>query len=104
LLRQPKVLLLDEATASIDSETETLLQEALHDLRGKVTMIVVAHRLSTIRDADRIIVLRQGRLVEEGNHAQLLANPEGHYYHLWNQRQDSEQLSDNRDPTQLLSD
>ncbi|MCG7372649.1 ATP-binding cassette domain-containing protein [Pseudomonas luteola] len=104
LLRQPKVLLLDEATASIDSETETLLQEALHDLRGKVTMIVVAHRLSTIRDADRIIVLRQGRLVEEGNHAQLLANPEGHYHHLWNQRRDSEQLSDNRDPTQLLSD
>jgi ATP-binding cassette subfamily B protein/ATP-binding cassette subfamily C protein/ATP-binding cassette subfamily B multidrug efflux pump len=92
LLRQPKVLLLDEATASIDSETETLLQEALHDLQGKVTMIVVAHRLSTIREADRIVVLRQGRVVEEGRHEQLLANPQGHYHELWNQRRETEQL------------
>ncbi|TWI54263.1 ATP-binding cassette subfamily B protein/ATP-binding cassette subfamily C protein/ATP-binding cassette subfamily B multidrug efflux pump [Pseudomonas duriflava] len=103
LLRKPKVLLLDEATASIDSETETLLQEALHDLRGRVTMIVVAHRLSTIREADRILVLRQGRIVEDGSHEQLLTHPEGHYYHLWHQRRDETTLSEKRDAHQVVS-
>lgn len=85
LLREPKVLLLDEATASIDSATEARLQGALDELRGQVTLIVVAHRLSTIRHADRILVLRDGRKVEEGSHEALLQRPDGHYFRLWEQ-------------------
>jgi ATP-binding cassette subfamily B protein len=73
LARDPDVLLLDEATSSVDSETEGWIQEALHDaLRGR-TSLVVAHRLSTVRDADRILVFHQGRLAEEGTHDELLA-------------------------------
>jgi len=92
LLREPKVLLLDEATASIDSATEARLQQALDELRGQVTLIVVAHRLSTIRHADRILVLRDGRKVEEGSHEQLLQRPEGHYRRLWEQHAQGEEI------------
>ena len=90
LLREPKVLLLDEATASIDSATEARLQGALDELRGQVTLIVVAHRLSTIRHADRILVLRDGRKVEEGSHEALLQRPDGHYRRLWEQHAQGE--------------
>jgi len=69
----PKVLVLDEATASIDSHTEALIQESLHKIMAGRTSIVIAHRLSTIREADRIIVLHKGKLVEQGTHAELLA-------------------------------
>ena len=73
LLADPAVLLLDEATASIDSNAELHLQQGLTQLMKGRTTIVIAHRLSTIRQADRIFVLDQGRIVEEGNHEQLLA-------------------------------
>ena len=73
LYQQPKLLLLDEATASVDTETEGLLQEALIKVLKEVTTIVVAHRLSTIKNADRILVMHKGQIREEGNHAQLLA-------------------------------
>ncbi|NIP93064.1 MAG: ABC transporter ATP-binding protein, partial [Akkermansiaceae bacterium] len=73
LLKDPPILLLDEATASVDSETERLIQEALEALMANRTAFVIAHRLSTIRNADRIYVLDQGRVVEEGTHQQLLA-------------------------------
>jgi ABC-type multidrug transport system fused ATPase/permease subunit len=73
LYQRPCLLLLDEATASVDTETEALIQEALGKVLHQVTTIVVAHRLSTIRDADRILVMHKGRIREEGTHASLLA-------------------------------
>lgn len=82
LLRDPAILILDEATASIDSATEELLQQALHALRGKVSMVVIAHRLSTLREVDEIVVLARGHIEERGSHAQLIARG-GLYRRLW---------------------
>jgi len=73
LLRDPRILLLDEATSALDAESEALVQEALQHLRKGRTTIVVAHRLSTVRDADLVVVLDHGRSVERGTHAELLA-------------------------------
>jgi subfamily B ATP-binding cassette protein MsbA len=73
LLADPRVLILDEATSSLDSESEALIQEALARLRGGRTTFVIAHRLSTIRSADQILVLEAGEVVERGTHAQLMA-------------------------------
>ena len=83
LLQNPSIFILDEATASIDPLTETLIQEGLDLVLENRTSIVIAHRLSTIRHADRIIVLRQGQIIEEGNHLSLLAQG-GHYAELYN--------------------
>lgn len=69
----PELLVLDEATASVDSESERLIQEGVHQLLEGRTALVIAHRLSTVRDADRIVVIRQGRVVESGNHDALMA-------------------------------
>jgi ABC-type multidrug transport system fused ATPase/permease subunit len=82
VLKDPSILILDEATSSLDSESERLVQEALDELMKGRTTFIVAHRLSTIRNADRIIVLDAGLVVESGNHQQLIANTEGLYYHL----------------------
>jgi ATP-binding cassette subfamily B protein len=79
LIRNPKVLILDEATASVDTATEVLIQEALERLMENRTTFVVAHRLSTIRKADRIIVLEKGQIVEIGNHHQLMQDPNSMY-------------------------
>ncbi len=78
----PHIVVLDEATASIDTETERLIQEALNRLLAGRTSLVIAHRLSTIKHADRILVISRGRLVEEGTHAELLAKG-GAYYQLY---------------------
>jgi ATP-binding cassette subfamily B multidrug efflux pump len=82
LARDPEILILDEATSSVDTETERLIQEATVRLMQNRTAIVVAHRLSTIRHADRIIVLHRGRIREVGSHDELIAN-QGLYYQLY---------------------
>ena len=71
-IRDPQILILDEATASLDVGTEALIQQALDRLLEKRTAIIIAHRLSTIRNVDRILVLKRGELVESGSHEQLL--------------------------------
>jgi ATP-binding cassette subfamily B protein len=83
ILRDPPILILDEATSSIDSETEILIQEALEKLKEEKTCIVIAHRLSTILRADRILFIENGQVIEEGNHQQLLERG-GRYAHFYN--------------------
>ena len=73
ILADPRILVLDEATSSLDSESEALIQDGLHSLRRGRTTFVIAHRLSTIRSADQIIVLEHGEIVERGTHRELLA-------------------------------
>ncbi len=80
---QPKVLILDEATSSIDSESEMLIQHAIDKLTKGRTSIVIAHRLSTIKNANKIIVLDSGEIVEMGSHAELLQDPDGAYRKLY---------------------
>lgn len=82
LVTDPKVLVLDEATANVDTETETLIQQGLKSLRKGRTTLAIAHRLSTIVDANQIIVLDDGKIVERGNHEELLAQ-KGYYYNLY---------------------
>lgn len=82
ILKDPTILLLDEATSALDAESERLVQDALEKLMVGRTSIVVAHRLSTIRNADSIAVVQQGKIVEQGSHAQLMQNPLGAYASL----------------------
>ena len=79
ILRDPAILILDEATSSLDSGSESLVLQALDRLMQGRTSLVIAHRLSTVRSADRIFVLKDGAIVEEGTHDELLARPEGVY-------------------------
>lgn len=83
LVQRPAIFILDEATASIDPFTETQIQEALDLILSQSTSILIAHRLSTVRSADRIIVLRSGKIIEQGSHDQLMAQ-NGHYAELYN--------------------
>lgn len=83
ILRNTPILVLDEATSSLDSESERLIQDALDRLMENKTVIAIAHRLSTIRKMDRIIVIDEGKIVEEGTHERLIGKERGVYKKLW---------------------
>ena len=91
ILHKPSVMILDEATANIDTETEILIQDSLEKMRSVGTMLIVAHRLSTIQHADNIIVLSHGKILEQGSHQELLAK-HGRYYQLYTLQYHKEQL------------
>lgn len=82
LVRQSPIIILDEATSSLDSETEALVMQEIREISRHKTVILIAHRLSTITHADHIIVLESGSVVEQGNHTELLA-ARGTYASLW---------------------
>ncbi|UVI31516.1 ABC transporter ATP-binding protein [Paenibacillus spongiae] len=88
LLRKPSILVLDEATSALDTENETKIQEVLDQLRGKTTILVIAHRFSTIRNADQVIVLDQGRIVQNGDYKQLALEQRGLFRKLLGARRD----------------
>ena len=92
IIHKPSIMILDEATANIDTETELLIQDSLEKMRTVGTMLIVAHRLSTVQHADHIIVLSHGKILEQGNHQQLLAK-HGRYYQLYTLQYHKEQLS-----------
>ncbi len=91
IIHQPSVMILDEATANIDTETELLIQDSLEKMKSIGTMLIVAHRLSTIRHADKIIVLSHGEIIEEGDHAALLER-RGRYYALYRLQYEKDRL------------
>ena len=96
IVHKPAVMILDEATANIDTETEILIQDSLEKMQNIGTMLMVAHRLSTIQHADNIIVLSHGRIIEQGNHQELLEN-KGQYYklhHLQYQREEMARIKE----------
>jgi ATP-binding cassette subfamily B protein len=95
ILKRPRILVFDEATSSLDSHTEQAIQQTLAEVAEDHTTLVIAHRLSTVVDADRILVLERGRIREQGTHRQLL-EAGGHYASLWElqQREDARVLEE----------
>ena len=91
IVHKPSIMILDEATANIDTETELLIQDSLEKMKNIGTMLIVAHRLSTIQHADNIILLSHGQIVEQGNHQQLLQQ-RGRYYQLYTLQYQKQQL------------
>ena len=85
ILKDAPILVLDEATSALDSESERLIQDALKKLMQGRTSLVIAHRLSTVAELDRIIVLSEGKIIENGPHSQLIKSS-GEYSHLWNRQ------------------
>lgn len=82
MLKDPRILILDEATSALDAESEDLVQKALNNLMRGRTVLIIAHRLSTVKDTDRVIVLDAGKIVEEGHHEVLIKNQKGMYFNL----------------------
>jgi subfamily B ATP-binding cassette protein MsbA len=97
LLKNAPVIIMDEATSALDNESESMIQKALEGIRGDKTLIVIAHRLSTVENADKILVIDGGKLVEQGNHSELLAQ-NGFYARLYNS-----ELAENNEESELLS-
>ncbi|OVA02909.1 ABC transporter [Macleaya cordata] len=91
VLKNPAILLLDEATSALDVESERIVQQALDRLMNNRTTIMVAHRLSTIKNADQISVLQDGKIIEQGNHSSLIQNKNGSYYRLVSLQQPQQQ-------------
>ena len=91
IIHKPSVMILDEATANIDTETELLIQDSLEKMKNIGTMLIVAHRLSTIQHADNIILLSHGEITEQGNHQELLKK-KGHYHHLYTLQYQKQQM------------
>ena len=88
VLKDPPILIFDEATSALDSRTERMIQAALRRLSSGRTTLIIAHRLSTVVDADQILVLEHGRVVEQGRHGQLLAR-HGTYAQMWARQQEA---------------
>ena len=86
LARNPEILILDEATSSLDNKSELLVQRAIENLKGKVTVLAIAHRLSTVMNSDRLFVLEKGKILEEGTPRQLLKDKDSHFYKIYNIR------------------
>ncbi|MFA4941730.1 MAG: ABC transporter ATP-binding protein [Patescibacteria group bacterium] len=86
LARKPKILIMDEATSALDNESELKIQKIIEDLKGKITVLVVAHRLSTIVNSDRLLVIDKGKIIEEGRPEELLKDKETYFYKVYNIR------------------
>ena len=91
IVHKPSVMILDEATANIDTETEVLIQDSLEKMKNIGTMLIVAHRLSTIQHSDNIILLSKGQILEQGTHQELLAQ-HGRYHQLYTLQYHKQQL------------
>ena len=104
IIKNPKIILLDEATAALDSETEEHIQEALQTLSQGRTVLLIAHRLSTVTDADQILVMREGRCIERGNHESLLAKPKGAYKDMWRRQVKAERAAETLRAAALAAD
>ena len=89
ILKKSKIILLDEATSSLDSISENAIKIAIDNISGNKTILVIAHRLSTVKDADKIIVMNSGRVVENGTHEDLIEK-RGLYFDMWNDQSKSE--------------
>ncbi|KAG2693172.1 hypothetical protein I3760_08G084800 [Carya illinoinensis] len=107
ILKDPRILLLDEATSALDAESERIVQEALDRIMVNRTTVIVAHRLSTVRNADMIAVIQQGKIVEKGSHSELINNPNGAYsqlIHLKEVNKESEQASDDQNRSEITAE
>ncbi|XP_056163008.1 ABC transporter B family member 4-like isoform X6 [Syzygium oleosum] len=107
ILKDPRILLLDEATSALDAESERIVQEALDRIMANRTTVIVAHRLSTIRNADMIAVIHQGKIVERGTHSELLKDPDGAYSQLIRLQQvnaEQDQATDDQSKSENLLD
>ncbi|MEL0587258.1 MAG: ABC transporter ATP-binding protein/permease [Candidatus Thiodiazotropha sp. (ex. Lucinoma kazani)] len=102
MLKRPRILIFDEATSSLDSKTEQAIQETLREVAKHHTTLVIAHRLSTVVDADRILVMERGRIVEQGTHQQLLMQ-NGLYHQMWQLQQKEKQVLEAIPSTDLKS-
>ena len=89
LIKKPKILILDEATSALDSESESKFQNQLDNLKGKMTIIIVSHRLCTIKDCDQIVVINKGKIIEKGKHDELIAL-KGVYHNLMEKQLETE--------------
>jgi subfamily B ATP-binding cassette protein HlyB/CyaB len=87
LINNPRILIFDEATSALDYESERIIQNNMKAICKGRTVIIIAHRLSAVRDANRIIVMDKGQIVEQGVHAELITRPKGLYAHLYNMQQ-----------------
>ena len=100
VLKDTPILVFDEATSSLDSITEKSIMTALKGATQGRTSIIIAHRLSTVVHCDKILVLREGRVAEEGTHSQLLLSPDSLYSKLWESQHSSETLGDQTNKTE----